>query len=100
MRVYQFIPTGYAIEALVRRRIRVSRVDDLNDPFELLGRDLPTKDDRLAFNRFKRRVNQRFGVLCFSKNWKNPLLWSHYAEKHKGLCLGFDISPGHLKQIR
>src|SRR5205085_1662172 len=29
--------------------------------------------------------------LCFSRYWDNPVQWSHYAAKHAGLCLGFDI---------
>ena len=32
-----------------------------------------------------------YGLLCFSKSWSNPLLWSHYGNKHNGICLGFDI---------
>ncbi|MBI4471214.1 MAG: DUF2971 domain-containing protein [Acidobacteria bacterium] len=31
------------------------------------------------------------GVLCFSLKWASPLLWAHYADKHKGICLGFDV---------
>jgi len=28
-------------------------------------------------------------VCCFSKNFKQILMWSHYADKHKGMCIGF-----------
>ena len=31
------------------------------------------------------------GLLCFSKRWENPVLWSHYASKHRGIALGFDL---------
>jgi len=31
----------------------------------------------------------KFGVCCFSKTNKNILMWSHYANKHKGLVLEF-----------
>jgi hypothetical protein len=31
------------------------------------------------------------GVCCFSKNKKNLLMWSHYADSHTGVCLKFDI---------
>lgn len=35
------------------------------------------------------------GVSCFSKNFDNILMWSHYADEHKGLVIGFDdnIAP-------
>ena len=26
------------------------------------------------------------GMLCFSKGWHNPVQWSHYTDKHKGIC--------------
>ena len=44
---------------------------------------------------------QRFGILCFSKGWSNPVLWSHYADGHRGICLGFDVpAEGLLRPIR
>lgn len=33
------------------------------------------------------------GVCCFSESPNIPLMWSHYADSHKGVCLGFDIEP-------
>jgi hypothetical protein len=29
------------------------------------------------------------GVCCFSADYRNPLLWSHYGDRHKGLCIGY-----------
>lgn len=31
------------------------------------------------------------GICCFSKVKNNLLMWSHYAESHKGVVLGFDF---------
>ena len=31
------------------------------------------------------------GVCCFSSVVKNPLLWSHYGDQHRGLCVGYDL---------
>ncbi|SOD99792.1 DUF2971 domain-containing protein [Spirosoma fluviale] len=31
-----------------------------------------------------------FGICCFAGNKDNFLMWSHYADSHKGVCLGFD----------
>ena len=33
------------------------------------------------------------GISCFSKSFKKTLMWSHYADKHAGICLGFNIVP-------
>lgn len=30
------------------------------------------------------------GILSLASSWKNILLWSHYANQHKGICIGFD----------
>jgi len=34
-------------------------------------------------------------ILCFSRNWDNLLLWSHYGASHTRICLGFDIPDGN-----
>ena len=41
------------------------------------------------------------GVTCFSRKKDNILMWSHYANDHKGICLGFDIDENdeHLKKF-
>jgi hypothetical protein len=31
------------------------------------------------------------GLLCFSATWHDPVVWAHYSDKHKGLCLGFEV---------
>jgi len=32
------------------------------------------------------------GVLCLAQKWDCPLMWSHYADQHKGLCIEYDTS--------
>ena len=32
----------------------------------------------------------KIGVCCFSKKDNNILMWSHYAQAHKGICFKFD----------
>jgi hypothetical protein len=41
-------------------------------------------------NDSKDRFLSRIGVCCFSKTDENPLLWAHYSDKHKGVCLVYD----------
>ena len=38
------------------------------------------------------------GLLCFSRHWYSPALWAHYADNHKGMCLGFDIPDDESAQ--
>lgn len=37
-----------------------------------------------------------FGIACFTKNYNNSLMWSHYTYSHKGICIGFDIMKLYL----
>ena len=55
----------------------------MNDPFELLSVDLSEPDDRTTFDGLKADLNQTIGVLCFSRGWSNPVLWSHYGDRHR-----------------
>lgn len=72
---------------------------ELNDPFEFLGADLTDREFRRALNITKSSTSETQGILCFSKTWRNPILWSHYADKHRGLCLGFDVADSILEEI-
>ena len=42
-------------------------------------------------NKVAKRVAQRKGIACFLSNCDNLLMWAHYADSHKGVCLKFNI---------
>ena len=100
MRVYHFINATHGISNVALRRLRVSRFSQLNDPFELLAADMTDPRHKEAFDRFKAEIDKNKGMICFSGTWHNPLLWGHYADKHKGIALGFDISDEILLKVR
>lgn len=91
MLVYKFLTRTDAIDDLRHRRLKISVLSDLNDPFELLSTELRSRGHRQVFSSFRDDFATRYGILSFSRSWQNPLLWSHYAEKHKGICLGFYV---------
>ena len=96
MRVYKFLSAKWALRDITEHRIKLSEFEDMNDPFELSGsRWSDPQVDTLLLDYTSATV----GALCFSTNWNNPLLWSHYAEKHSGICLGLDIDaqPGEVQ---
>ena len=35
------------------------------------------------------------GIFCFTEDYKNVLMWSHYAEKHTGVCIEFDTTAAY-----
>ncbi|MCK5507793.1 MAG: DUF2971 domain-containing protein [Desulfobacterales bacterium] len=95
MRVYHFVKAKYGLRNIEKRHLKISIIMELNDPFEFLGAELSDRNFRKAIKKTKKDLSKTKGILCFSKNWKNPVQWSHYTDKHKGLCLGFDV-PDHL----
>jgi len=99
MRVYHFLPAVHAIDDIEKKRIKISEIDQLNDPFELWCVSQEDKELRQALRGYKEEMCKRFGLICFCKHWHNPLLWSHYADKHRGICLGFDVVDGGLTPI-
>jgi len=47
----------------------------------------------LTRNEFSKEVIEKYRVTCFSKEYYSKtsfLMWSHYAESHKGICLEFN----------
>lgn len=99
MRVYHFLPAQHAVEDIEKRRLKIAQLDDLNDPFELISLELSDRALRKVYRSFVKDMAQRFGAICFSKNWRNPVLWSHYADKHRGVCLGFDVPDQFLMEV-
>ena len=91
MRVYKFRSKKWGIKALEDRQLKVSPIYGLNDPFEYLAINLADKPVR-EFIRSKRKfLNANSGLISFCKRWSNPVIWSHYAEDHQGMALGFDV---------
>jgi hypothetical protein len=92
MRLYYLTGASYALSNIALRRVKISRFSDLNDPFELLAVDVRDKQHRRAFRETKEEINRKNGLICMSRSWKNPLLWGHYAEKHTGIAMGFEVA--------
>jgi hypothetical protein len=99
MRLFHFVNEEFGLEDVRRRRLKIATLNELNDPFEFYGINLSDEQVRRAFRRMKDQLSANRGLLCFSRDWHNPVQWSHYADKHRGLCLGFDIPDEHLGRV-
>lgn len=49
---------------------------------------------------FHDQMNASKGVICFSSTWENPVLWGHYADKHRGIALGFEVANDLLFEAK
>jgi hypothetical protein len=99
IRAYHLLPSQHALTNLRHRRLKIAQIDDLNDPFDLWAVAQPDLRLRKAIRETKDYAARSFGMVCFSLSWRNPLLWSHYAERHRGIALGFDINKAKIKRV-
>ncbi len=51
-----------------------------------------------AIERELRRTHET-GVLCLSSKFNSPLMWSHYANQHRGVCVEYDVSKLEPKAL-
>ena len=101
MRLYHFLSPEYGIDDLKKKRVKISLIHKLNDPFELqAGFTKPNKKIRDQFSKFKSMISKEVGIFCCSKNWHNPLLWSHYAARHRGIAFGFDMPDNKAIEVK
>lgn len=99
MRAYKFLDRHFGLKSLRERRLKISTLNDLNDPFELLPYKLSKRNYRNALRATRRELATLRGILCFSADWRDPVIWAHYSDKHRGICLGFEIPSGLCKRI-
>lgn len=98
MRLYHFACKKYGLDNALRRRLKIARIEDLNDPFEFMARAADERE-RAALRATKEERSKKTGLLCFSRGWQNPVQWSHYADRHRGVCLGFDVDDSQIRQV-
>lgn len=100
----------YLIESLVSSSLYFASPETLNDPFDcqcdiekslmkaIDETDSQKKDLLLRVKKDRiiksiETLTKPSGICCFSdpKILKNTLMWAHYADSHKGLCVQYDI---------
>ena len=84
---YQYSPfSKEIIYNITNQEIYFSDPSNFNDPFDPLIRILNTDDseDMLKLLNFR--------ISCLSTNNSNILMWSHYANKHQGICIKYNIA--------
>ena len=102
------------IESLVSQSLYFAKPDTLNDPFDcridliaaIERAELNATGDRQKFLSSFLRVPEFFevwksalntvGVCAFSRTNGDVLLWSHYADGHRGVCLEYKFQGGYL----
>lgn len=90
MLLYYFTGNRYGLAAIRDKRLKVSKFSELNDPSDHLGISVTGVYNKISLMQQRDRFNTQGGIICMSKNWREPLLWGHYAENYRGTCLVFE----------
>ena len=95
IQLYRFLDADAGLKTIKSRHFRISRLHNLNDPFEWrfgYTRHNPEQETILAPWRESvfESQNKVRGIICFSATSKEPVLWSHYADKHRGMAFEVD----------
>lgn len=100
IRLYYYTAKRWALKVLWERRLKVCEYRELNDPFELMPFDAARPNaERRSDERLAALLAADHGVICFSDTWRNARMWSHYGERHTGICLGFDVLRVYAEPI-
>lgn len=57
----------------------------------------PKSADLGIAEEIRKRRDQTYGILSLSELWNNSAMWTHYSERHTGVCIGFDSSASIFK---
>jgi hypothetical protein len=95
------------LKTLVAGEFRVGQLSKFNDPFEwqlgVAGVATPEEQKVADEIRSEHRpwVESWMGVLCFSDSAVDPVLWSLYAEKHRGVAfeVTYPWKDDHIHRI-
>ena len=99
MRAYYFTPLEFGRLAVERQRLKISRVLELNDPYELLGAVMSDDALRSDYMSYRESIVETRGIISLGRHWSAPIMWSHYADRHRGVCLGFDVHDENIFEV-
>ena len=76
-------------------------------PYRALIYGFLNKNKTQLQKEFKRLVNHSFEemrssivVSCFGSSCDSVLMWSHYADKHKGACIEFETNDKEFREVK
>ncbi|WP_412471507.1 DUF2971 domain-containing protein [Halobacteriovorax sp. RT-1-4] len=94
------------IDIIKEKKIYLSTYCQLNDPFEGTFRSDKTiykdKGGNIVINDNKPvDSNSSDRILCLTEDCESILMWAHYANSFKGICLEFDINePPKIEKVK
>jgi hypothetical protein len=97
MMIYRYFNEQHGLAALQQRRWKVGRLLELNDPLDCqptlinVSPEISSGNQPAFEKQFFSNINDSIGIVCYSATVSDPVVWSHYADGHRGLALGFEF---------
>ncbi len=100
----------FLLQDLIQNKITLNAVKNFNDPFDSLvyhwlNQRLNNNEEEKIVSSMKKSFT-KFRIACFSGNYcknvrfaKNLLMWSHYADAHKGICICYKINKSFFNKF-
>ena len=105
--LYRYLNAAAALKTIEARLFKVGRLRDFNDPFEWrmgITGVVPEAEPfvNASMEAFIDDVHKWLGIFCISDTASEPVLWSHYADKHRGAALevNYLVDPDKLIKMR
>lgn len=80
IRLYHFMPAKYLYDMLAKDEVKIAIPEECNDPLEFMPAGDASEGD------YSRPPG---AFVSFSTKCSSSLMWAHYADAHKGVCLEF-----------
>ncbi len=100
-KLYRYRKVGNSLSYTLREirgSIWCSFAEYLNDPFDGLNY-IEKESFKIYNNHFNNNkkpievipTDKLWGVACFSEVWDNPMMWAHYTNQYKGICIEYSF---------
>lgn len=89
--LYRYMPISFnAIPSILTGDVYLLPAAKMNDVFE--GAAFGINSSEEINNREIDRIQERVYLKAFTYAPNNNLMWSHYGDAHKGICVGYDFN--------
>lgn len=86
-----YMPRRERTESILReQRLFMAPYHSFNDPMEAFYVSNDFTRQKINDIKYEKRL---FRLCCLSKCYNNILMWAHYADSHKGICIEVEVKP-------
>ncbi|WP_241885185.1 DUF2971 domain-containing protein, partial [Brachyspira hyodysenteriae] len=76
------------LRSILNNTLWCSNTKNFNDPVDPYIRNFRKEEQ----NKFYDYLLEKIKIACLTTHNDNTLMWSHYADKHQGICIEYDIN--------